>query len=153
MVFDYQSAIKPLVDRSVESVTLRQLPDFNIQFKELVISGEIQGVGFRKWVRGRAVKKNLVGRTVNLNDGNVRIRVGGLSADIENLVREIQNSDFRTGNIDVSDYEGILYNSYTDDRTKEKKIERKITNLERSLRKNKAEAERMNEENKQLTIS
>lgn len=43
----------------------------------VVVSGEVQGVGFRQWVRRTAVPLGLAGSAVNRADGRVEIDVEG----------------------------------------------------------------------------
>jgi acylphosphatase len=41
------------------------------------VRGQVQGVGFRWWVRGLAVELGLVGHAANLSDGRVEVVVEG----------------------------------------------------------------------------
>jgi acylphosphatase len=42
-----------------------------------VVAGRVQGVGFRWWVRGRALELGLAGRATNLDDGRVEVLAQG----------------------------------------------------------------------------
>ncbi|MFI0353980.1 acylphosphatase [Actinomadura sp. 9N407] len=48
--------------------------------------GRVQGVGFRWWVRSRALELGLTGSATNLNDGRVEIVAEGPRASCERLL-------------------------------------------------------------------
>jgi acylphosphatase len=66
------------------------------------LSGRVQGVGMRWWVRARALELGLAGHAANLADGRVEIVVegspGGCLALLE-LVREEPGSHGRSGHV------------------------------------------------------
>ena len=45
--------------------------------RRYLVSGRVQGVGFRWWVRGKAMDLGLGGWVRNLSDGRVEIVAGG----------------------------------------------------------------------------
>jgi acylphosphatase len=49
--------------------------------------GQVQGVGFRWWTRGRALELGLVGSASNLADGRVEVVVEGGRPACEQLLR------------------------------------------------------------------
>lgn len=51
-----------------------------------LVSGQVQGVGFRWWTRCRALELGLVGQAANLPDGHVRVSAEGSRGDCERLV-------------------------------------------------------------------
>ena len=51
-----------------------------------LVSGRVQGVGFRWWTRCRALELGLVGQAANLPDGRVEVRAEGARQDCERLV-------------------------------------------------------------------
>lgn len=48
--------------------------------------GRVQGVGFRWWVRARALELGLVGSATNLDDGRVEVVAEGPRADCQRLL-------------------------------------------------------------------
>jgi acylphosphatase len=50
------------------------------------IAGRVQGVGFRWWVRARALELGLVGSVENLADGRVKVVAEGLAAHCRELL-------------------------------------------------------------------
>jgi acylphosphatase len=52
-----------------------------------LVSGEVQGVGFRWWTRCRALELELVGQAANLPDGRVRVSAEGSRTNCERLVQ------------------------------------------------------------------
>lgn len=54
--------------------------------KHLLISGRVQGVGFRNFTQKEARKLGLRGWVRNLNDGRVEVVVRGAASDISRLI-------------------------------------------------------------------
>lgn len=54
----------------------------------LIISGDVQGVGFRAWVRGQAQDLRLVGWVKNRDDGGVEVVAEGPKENLEELMNE-----------------------------------------------------------------
>lgn len=54
------------------------------------VRGQVQGVGFRWWVRSRALELGLVGSASNLRDGRVEVIAEGPDADCVRLVELLQ---------------------------------------------------------------
>jgi len=52
-----------------------------------LVTGRVQGVGFRWWTRCRALELGLVGQAANLPDGRVRVEVEGPRPSCEQLVQ------------------------------------------------------------------
>lgn len=50
------------------------------------VVGKVQGVGFRWYVRGRALRYSLTGRAANLPDGSVEIVAEGPEASLEGFL-------------------------------------------------------------------
>ena len=50
------------------------------------VRGRVQGVGFRWWVRAKALELGLVGSATNLDDGRVQVVAEGPRADCEALL-------------------------------------------------------------------
>ncbi|WP_031468887.1 acylphosphatase [Sciscionella sediminilitoris] len=50
------------------------------------VRGTVQGVGFRWWVRSRALELGLVGSAANLRDGRVEVIAEGAVPDCERLL-------------------------------------------------------------------
>ena len=52
----------------------------------LIITGNVQGVGFRAFVRNRAIKNNVTGWVKNLNDGSVEALLSGSQENLNKLI-------------------------------------------------------------------
>jgi acylphosphatase len=57
---------------------------------EIIVSGRVQGVGYRTFAQRKAVQLALRGHVMNLKDGRVRVRVEGTREAIEELVRDLE---------------------------------------------------------------
>jgi acylphosphatase len=54
------------------------------------VHGRVQGVGFRWWVRSRALELGLVGWAANLEDGRVEVVAEGNRTDTEALLAALR---------------------------------------------------------------
>ena len=52
----------------------------------LIVTGRVQGVGFRAWTRREARRRGLRGWVRNVSDGSVEVLVIGEAAAVESLV-------------------------------------------------------------------
>lgn len=77
LFFDYKNIRRLLVKNTLEKITLTDVPTGDFYKTRFIISGEVQKVGFRHWIRRRAVEHNLSGYVRNLKNGNVVVIVGG----------------------------------------------------------------------------
>lgn len=66
------------------------------------VRGTVQGVGFRWWVRSRALELGLIGYARNLDDGRVEVCAQGPLEDLERieaLLQEESSSTRRPGRV------------------------------------------------------
>ena len=70
----------------------------------LLISGRVQGVGFRKFSQAAALRLQLSGTVRNLTDGRVELRVEGEPTKIETLIQQLRQGPDRSevDQVDVS---------------------------------------------------
>jgi len=54
------------------------------------VSGRVQGVGFRWWVRSQALELGLVGHAANRYDGKVEVVVQGPSGVVSEMLTRLQ---------------------------------------------------------------
>ncbi|WP_225754320.1 FAD-dependent oxidoreductase [Actinotalea sp. Marseille-Q4924] len=59
----------------------------------VLVSGRVQGVGFRWWARRRLHELGLQGEARNLPDGTVEIRVAGSARDVDRLLTLLRGED------------------------------------------------------------
>jgi acylphosphatase len=55
------------------------------------VRGRVQGVGFRWWVRSRALELGLVGHATNTDDGRVQVVAEGSRQACESLLATLQS--------------------------------------------------------------
>lgn len=70
---------------------------------EATVTGRVQGVGFRYTARNTAVDLGLVGESVNLPDGSVRVVAEGPRAALDDLVAWLETGPTpgRVATVDV----------------------------------------------------
>ena len=54
--------------------------------KHLLISGKVQGVGFRHWLNMKATEKNIFGWVRNISTGEVEALLIGNDEDVNKLI-------------------------------------------------------------------
>ena len=59
--------------------------------KHIVISGKVQNVGFRYWLYGTAIKKNIYGWVRNNVSGEVEVLAIGNDMDVKDLIKSCKN--------------------------------------------------------------
>jgi acylphosphatase len=64
---------------------------------KLLVSGRVQGVGFRWFVRDAAQRIGLRGDVCNLPDGRVEIRLRGTETCIESLIDTVRSGPLGSG--------------------------------------------------------
>jgi acylphosphatase len=63
------------------------------------VSGRVQGVGFRWWVRSNALELGLVGFAENLADGRVKVVAEGDEDRCQELLARLADGDVRPGRV------------------------------------------------------
>ncbi|MQA31201.1 MAG: acylphosphatase [Luteitalea sp.] len=73
--------------------------------RQFVVTGRVQGVGFRFFVRGAAATEGLHGWVRNLDDGRVEISAEGEAESLERFERRIRHGppSARVEQVEVSD--------------------------------------------------
>ena len=73
--------------------------------KHLVITGKVQGVGFRYWIKNLAINNNINGWVKNKMSGDVEALIIGEEKDVLKLIKlcEIGPSSATIQNIQVND--------------------------------------------------
>ena len=79
--FDYKKINTLLKNGLINEIELNDAPSGALYAKRYVVSGRVQNVGYRNWVRKRALKQNLHGYARNLKNGKVVVVVGSEDQD------------------------------------------------------------------------
>ncbi len=74
--------------------------------KHLVISGKVQGIGFRYWLQRLAIEKNICGWVKNRTSGNVEALIIGEEREIRELIKlcEIGPGSAKIDCVQINDY-------------------------------------------------
>jgi len=59
--------------------------------RHIVIRGRVQGVGYRAWIAGEAIARDLSGWTRNRRDGSVEAVLAGPDDAVAGLIAECRN--------------------------------------------------------------
>ncbi|HLS67167.1 MAG TPA: acylphosphatase, partial [Pseudogracilibacillus sp.] len=71
MYFDYREVNSMLRRQQAQEVKLMDAPKDELIKTRFIVSGTVQGVGYRKWIRQRAVSNGIHGYVRNLKNGSV----------------------------------------------------------------------------------
>ncbi len=74
--------------------------------KHLVISGKVQGIGFRYWLQRLAIEKNICGWVKNKTSGNVEALIVGEKKEIQELIKlcEMGPNSAKIDCVRINDY-------------------------------------------------
>ena len=75
--------------------------------KRLLISGKVQGVGFRHWLCMKAVEKNICGWVRNIATGEVEALVIGNDENVNKLIKQCRQGPFssKVTQVKIRDYQ------------------------------------------------
>ena len=74
--------------------------------KYLLISGKVQGVGFRHWLYLKAIEKNIHGWVKNKNTGEVEALLIGNEEDVNELIKQCEKGPYSSNvtQVKIQDY-------------------------------------------------
>ena len=80
--------------------------------KHIVITGKVQGVGFRYWLYKEAIQRNIDGWVRNKISGEVEALLIGNDAEVNSIINLCKKgpSSSKVTNISVKDYEKAYLN-------------------------------------------
>ena len=75
--------------------------------KHLVISGKVQGVGFRYWMKNLAINNNINGWVKNKNTNEVEALLLGKDKNVDELIKLVRKgpSSARVENLSIQNYQ------------------------------------------------
>ena len=74
--------------------------------KHLVISGIVQGIGFRYWLQSIAIEKNIFGWVKNKISGDVESLIVGNEQEVKNMIKLCEKGPLssRVDHVKVNEY-------------------------------------------------
>ena len=74
--------------------------------KHLVISGRVQGIGFRYWLQSIAIEKNIFGWVKNKISGDVEALIVGNEQEVKNMIKLCEKGPLssRVDRVKVNEY-------------------------------------------------
>ena len=74
--------------------------------KHLVISGRVQGIGFRYWLQSIAIEKNIFGWVKNKISGDVEALIVGNEQEVKNMIKLCEKGPLssRVDHVKVNEY-------------------------------------------------
>lgn len=82
--FDLNSVLQPLINKTAEEVVVTPAPSWqDMKAVKYNVKGKVQKVGYRNWVRKKALEYGLYGYAQNLNNGTVDVVVAGTEENVQ----------------------------------------------------------------------
>lgn len=91
--FDFKSFLKSLRDGVAKDITVKKVPQYIPTKKQFVISGKLQSVGYKNWIRMKARSLRLNGFVENTLKGNISIVVAGEKGNIDEFKKIINTEN------------------------------------------------------------
>lgn len=98
--FDFDEISTILKSGIVKEVIVPPLTEKEITMKKLIVTGRVQGVGFRNWVQRIATGLELNGFVKNLKNGTVQIIVTGPVQEVNTFIEKIEHKKSKKINVD-----------------------------------------------------
>src|SRR5690625_1796366 len=94
LYFDYRGIRRMLARGNVQNYQVSKAPDklFKTRY---IVSGKVQKVAYRRWIRRQAVRRDLHGYTRNLKNGNVVVVVGGEEKEVKEFRKVLKQGSRR----------------------------------------------------------
>lgn len=109
--FDFKEVKEVLDKKYAKKITLPIAPTGNFYTSKIIVSGKVQKVGYRQFIRNKALKKGIYGHAKNLKNGDVEVVVGGSD---EETIKEIKqfclkgSKRSKVEEIKVTDWDGFI---------------------------------------------
>ncbi|MCR6112292.1 acylphosphatase [Bacillus sp. A301a_S52] len=84
LYYDHKTVLELMNGNAIQSIEISHALLGPLYAKRYVVSGKVQGVNYRRWIRKRALENGLCGYTRNLSNGKVVVVVGGIDEKIVN---------------------------------------------------------------------
>lgn len=89
LYFDYREISKILRNKLAQKLVVTNSPKGKLYSKRFIVSGKVQKVGYRNWIKKQALKKGLHGYTRNLKNGKVVVVISSDDLDKINSFKNI----------------------------------------------------------------
>ncbi|SFB27436.1 D-alanine-D-alanine ligase [Lentibacillus halodurans] len=88
LYFDFNSILEPLQNRTADTVEVSPVSQGEIFAKKYIVSGKVQNVGYKVWIKRQALLRRMHGFAEDIEDGSISIVVAGTD---ENAINEFKN--------------------------------------------------------------
>lgn len=79
--FDFKTIYDHMMNNLFQEIRVTQAPIGKLFSKKYIVTGKVQGVGYRQWIRKKALQYDLHGYTRYLDSGKVVVVVAGINKD------------------------------------------------------------------------
>ncbi|QQK78492.1 acylphosphatase [Salicibibacter cibi] len=150
LYFDFDSILEPLKSRSTDMIEVTLPPLGKLYAKRYIISGHVQGVGYRKWIRKQALQHHLHGYTKNKKDGKVVVVVAGSDESDVRAFKDICAQGPKKAQVEkvkAKEWEKPVKIGFE---IKKEPTEKRLKDLEKQLQKEKQDKKKIAQERSAL---
>ncbi len=97
--------LKQLFSSDADSDAVAPVDSKNAVRKVVTVTGRVQGVGFRYFVRQEAHARGISGWVKNLNDGSVMMEIQSTPAVLEDLIERLKKGNGFSKIVQLKEYE------------------------------------------------
>jgi cyanophycin synthetase len=106
--FDLSDVMSPIISRSAFMVEVMPPISGKVYAIKYIISGKVHGIGYRQWIKKKALDQKLHGYANNLNNGKVEVVVAGNDQEAVNQFIDICREGPRKARVDNVTFEEYL---------------------------------------------
>lgn len=90
--FNLKDIVKTIKEGIVSEVTVPSIPKGNIVKNRIIVSGDVSGVGYKQWIKRKALGMRVDGYVNSLKNGNVLIIASGRVKNIQLFIDTLKES-------------------------------------------------------------
>ncbi len=133
MYFDLRDVLAPLNSKSAEEITVTKCPTNITYAKKYIIKGKVQKVGFRRWIRKKALEADLYGHARNLNNGILEVMIAGTEEKVEQFKEVCKTGPQKSSvtNVEESVWTRPIKVGFEIKPTQKKRIKKEVKKIEK----------------------
>ncbi|GAB3789621.1 acylphosphatase [Virgibacillus kimchii] len=155
LYFDFDSILPPLANGNVKEIRVPSIPYKKTTLKKFVISGKVQKVGYRIWLRKQAHGLKLNGFVENKKNGDVKVVVAGNDESLKQFKSIIETEackKARVTKVVEKEWNKPIKVGF-EIRDNKKHNENKLNKIEQELKEKERELEKINRQYKSIIQS
>ncbi|MFC3039736.1 acylphosphatase [Virgibacillus xinjiangensis] len=108
LYFDFNSVLDPLKNRTATTVNVAPLPYGHTYSKKYIVSGKVQKIGYKVWIKRQAMQRRMHGFAEDLDDGVISIVIASTDKQAVDDFKQVcleGNNKAKVENVEVEEYD------------------------------------------------